>query len=590
MIAAARFLKHHLHQGSTTVNDTVGELMFAFLQYNWLHLLLVEEVSMSLHPKPVSRVPEATARVARAAFPKGNAYLTLRDELETIYTDSQFAPLFSHRGQSAESPWRLAVVTVLQFAEGLSDRQAADALRSRIDWKYLLGLELEDPGFNFSVLSEFRDRLIAGQMEQKLLNLLLERFRGRGLLRARGKQRTDSTHVQAAIRNLNRLELVGETMRHALNTLAVSAPAWLKTRVPSEWYERYGPRFEQSRLPKTESERDQLALQIGQDGWQLMLWAYAPEAVQKDAAVEILRRVWVQQYYIQEEAIFWRKSDNVPPSERAIHSPYDLEARFSQKRQTEWLGYKAHLTETCEDDRPNLIIHVETTQSTVQDEQVTDPIHQALAAKDLLPKEHLLDRGYVDTNILSDSQEQHGVEVIGPIKVDTTWQAQSGKGFDVSCFTIDWEQLRVTCPRGQVSQVWGDSKDRTGNPRIYVRFAKKSCRACPVRADCTRSAEGPRTLSFKPRPQYELLQWARQREHTQEFKDRYAKRAGIEGTISQGTRSFGLRRSRYIGQAKTHLQHILIAVAINLARFVDWINQVPRAATRTSAFAALAQV
>jgi transposase len=156
---------------------------------------------------------------------------------------------------------------------------------------------------------------------------------------------------------------------------------------------------------------------------------------------------------------------------------------------------------------------------------------------------------------------------------------------------IDWEQHKVTCPRGQVSQVWTDNRtDKAGNPQIYVRFAKSSCQACPVRADCTRSAEGPRTLSFKPRPQYERLQWARQREHAQEFKERYAKRAGIEGTISQGTRSFDLRRSRYIGQAKTHLQHILIAVAINLRRFVDWVTQVPQAMTRTSAFAALAQV
>jgi transposase len=549
---------------------------------------------MTMHPRPDTSIPEATMRVARAAFPKGNHYVTLRDELETIYHDSQFAALFSQRGQSAESPWRLAMVTILQFAENLPDRQAADAVRSRIDWKYLLGLELEDPGFNYSVLSEFRDRLIAGGMEQQLLDLLLERFRERGLLKARGKQRSDSTHVQAVIRNLNRLELVGETMRQALNTLAVSSPTWLKAQVPHEWYERYGLRFEQWRLPKTEIERDNLALQIGQDGRQLMLWVYAPGApavVQKDPAVEILRQVWVQQYYIQDEEVFWRQSDNVPPSELSIHSPYDVEARFSFKRQTEWLGYKAHLTETCDEDRPNLITNVETTVSTVQDEQATDPIHQALAAKDLLPQEHPLDRGYIDTNNLINSQEQHGVEVIGPIKVDTTWQAQSDKGFDVSCFTIDWDQRQVTCPKGQVSQVWTDNRrDNAGNPRIYVRFAKKDCLACAVRSDCTRSPEGPRTVSFKPRAEFEILQWARQWERTQEFKEQYAKRAGIEGTISQGTRSCGLRRSRYIGQAKTHLQHIWIAIAINLSRYVNWINQVPRAATRTSAFDALAQV
>jgi len=548
---------------------------------------------MSLHPKPGSRVPEGTARVARAAFPKGNDYLTLRDELEVIYTDSQFMRLFSHRGQSAESPWRLAVVTILQFAEGLSDRQAADAVRSRIDWKYLLGMTLEDPGFDFSILSEFRDRLIEGEMEQELLDILLEWFRGRGLLKVRGRQRSDSTHVQAAIRNLNRLELVGETLRYVLNALAVSSPIWLKVHVPSEWYERYGPHFEQWRLPETESERDLLALQIGQDGQQLLRWVYqsdSPAEVQKHAAVEILRQVWLQQYYLQGDEIIWRKADNVPPSELAIHSPYDPEARFSQKRQTEWLGYKAHLTETCDEDQPHLITHVETTPATVQDEQMTNPIHQALADKDLLPKEHLLDRGYVDTQVLIDSRDQHGVEVIGPIKVDTTWQAQAGKGFDMTHFTIDWEHQQVNCPKGQVSRVWRDSQDKAGNPRIYVRFAKKSCQVCPVRADCTRSVQGARTLSFKPKPQYELLQWARQREHTPEFKIRYAKRAGIEGTVSQGTRSCGLRRSRYIGQAKTHLQHILIALAINLARFVNWIKQIPRATTRTSAFEALACV
>lgn len=547
---------------------------------------------MSLRVKPGSSVPEETARVARAAFPKGNSYMTLRDELETIYADSLFASLFPKRGQPAESPGRLALVTVLQFAEGLSDRQAADAVRSRIDWKYLLGLELEDPGFDFSVLSELRERILRGGLEQRLLDELLERFRERGLLKERGRQRTDSTHIQAAARNLNRIECVGETLRYALNHLAGLAPDWLKQWVPAEWYERYGARFDAYRFPKTENERERLAIQIGQDGRQLLIQAYAPETaevIHKHPAIEILRQVWMQQYYLQDDQIFWRKTDNLPSTERIIHSPYDPEARFSIKRQTEWFGYKAHLTETCDDDQPHLITHVETTPATTQDEQITDPIHQALETKNLLPKEHLLDRGYVNTNVLIDSQENHGVEVIGPIKVDTTWQAQSEKGFDVSCFTIDWEQQKAICPNGQVSQVWTENrKDKAGHPRIYARFAKSSCQACPVRADCTRSPEGPRTLSFKPRMEFEILQWARQREHTQEFKERYAKRAGIEGTISQGTRSFDLRRSRYIGQPKTHLQHILIAVAINLARFVDWINHVPQAATRTSAFAALA--
>jgi transposase len=215
--------------------------------------------------------------VARAAFPKGTPYLTLRDELETMYADSLFADLFPTCGQPAESPGRLALVAVLQFAENLSDRQAADAVRSRIDWKYLLGLALVGPGCDFSVLSEFRDRLLVGGVAQRLLDALLARFRERGLLRERGKQRTDSTHIQAAARNLNRLECVGETMRYALHSLAEMAPQWVQAQVPYEWYERYGPRFEQYRLPQTESERQHLALHIGQDGRRLLLWVYAPD-------------------------------------------------------------------------------------------------------------------------------------------------------------------------------------------------------------------------------------------------------------------------------------------------------------------------
>src|SRR3954469_14783025 len=167
---------------------------------------------MSLKPTPVGPIPELTAFVAKAAFPDGNPYTTLRDRLGTFYDDDRFADLFPDRGQPAEAPWRLALVTVMQFAEGLADRQAADAVRSRIDWKYALGLELTDPGFDFSVLCEFRARLLDGGAARLLLEAMLETCKAHGLVKARTRQRTDSTHVLAAIRTLNRLELVGETL------------------------------------------------------------------------------------------------------------------------------------------------------------------------------------------------------------------------------------------------------------------------------------------------------------------------------------------------------------------------------------------
>jgi transposase len=205
---------------------------------------------MSLKPMPIPPVPPDTARVARAAFRKGNLYLKLRDELGTLVQDSDFIPLFATEGFPALPPWRLALVTVLQFREQLSDRQAAEAVRARIDWKYLLSLELSDAGFDFSVLSEFRARLVKGGAEELVFEKLLAWSQAAGLVKARGKQRTDSTHVVAAIRLLNRVELVGETLRAALNELAVLAPDWVRTIAPPEWYERYRQRSEEGRLPR----------------------------------------------------------------------------------------------------------------------------------------------------------------------------------------------------------------------------------------------------------------------------------------------------------------------------------------------------
>ena len=225
---------------------------------------------MSLKPAPIEPVPEQTARIARAAFPKGNSYLTLRDELGTLYRDEDFAGLFSMRGQAALPPWRLALVTILQFHENLSDRQVAQAVRARIDWKYLLGLELADPGFNYSVLCEFRARLIAGNAEMELLERMLGQCRAQGLLKAGARQRTDSTHVLASTRTLRMLELIGETLRAALNELATLAPQWLQGVAPPRWHDLYDKRVEDTRLPRGDKEREQYARTVGEDGFGLL--------------------------------------------------------------------------------------------------------------------------------------------------------------------------------------------------------------------------------------------------------------------------------------------------------------------------------
>ena len=180
---------------------------------------------MSLHPQHYT-MPSETARIAKSIFPDGNLYMNWYDSLGMLFEDEAFAHLYPQDGQAALSPTRLTLVLLLQFAEGLSDRQAAEAIRTRIDWKYLLCLDITDRGFHYSVLSEFRDRLREGNSEQWLFEKLLLHFQERGLLKQRGQQRTDSTHVLAAVRTLNRVEMVGESLRHALNTLANVAPEW----------------------------------------------------------------------------------------------------------------------------------------------------------------------------------------------------------------------------------------------------------------------------------------------------------------------------------------------------------------------------
>ncbi len=313
---------------------------------------------MSLHPLAVYLIPDDTARVAHAAFPKGNTYLALRDELGPIFEDRAFAALFSARGRAALAPAQLALVTILQFAEGLSAVQAADAVRGRIDWKYLLSLELDDPGFDASVLCEFRARLLAGGQETRLLDTLLTLCRERGLLKAGGRQRTDSTHVLAAVRARNRLELVGETMRHARNSFAVAVPAWLRAQAHPAWADRYARRTEDARLPAKQAAREALALTIGADDYVLLAARFAADApawLREIPAVETLRRVWVQQYHRDEAAIRWRPSEELPPSSRFISSPHDGDAHYAKKRTTQWVGYKVHVTETCDDDTPQLI-------------------------------------------------------------------------------------------------------------------------------------------------------------------------------------------------------------------------------------------
>jgi transposase len=275
------------------------------------------------------------------------------------------------------------------------------------------------------------------------------------------------------------------------------------------------------------------------------------------------------------------------PSAEVIASPYDPEARYCTKRGVEWVGYKVHLTETCDDGQPHLITQVLTTPATVPDCVMGPTIHQHLATRDLLPSTHLLDGGYVDAELLVTAHTQHQIDVVGPPFGSYSHQRRAGQGYDLSAFVIDWQAQHARCPQGHTSIRWTPGRDVSGDPVVRIRFHAATCRACPVSPACTQAKDAPRQLTVRPQAFHEAIQAARQRQETAEFTVEYARRAGIEGTHTQAIRQCGLRWARYRGLAKTHLQQLITAVALNVARLGEWWLGTAPAKTRRSPFAAL---
>jgi transposase len=261
-------------------------------------------------------------------------------------------------------------------------------------------------------------------------------------------------------------------------------------------------------------------------------------------AVEPLRRVWVHNFVPLDGVVRWRQKDNIPPAALRISSPYDPDARYAHKRSTTWVGYKVHVTETCEDETLHLITNVQTEEAVLNDNHALPPIQHQLAHAELLPSLHLVDAGYIEAQLLVESQRAYGVDLLGPAQRTGRWQQVQGNGFDITHFQINWEEQQATCPQGKRSSSWRPEVDGRGNAVINVVFAKAECSRCPSLSQCTTAKSKRRTLTLRPQALHDTLQHARQREKTPEFKAEYKKRAGIEGTISQGVRAFGLRRAR----------------------------------------------
>ncbi|MCX5233244.1 IS1182 family transposase [Streptomyces sp. NBC_00233] len=553
-----------------------------------------------MRPVGLPEIPEQTVVVARAAFPKGSLAIRVRDRLSGVFADEPFAGAFGVRGAPGLSPGVLSLVTVLQYCEDLADRQAAAMVVRAIDWKYALGMELTDTGFDASVLSRFRSRLADNGMERVVFDRLLEHCKDAGLVAAGGKQRTDSTHVISAVRDLNRVELAGESVRAALEALATAAPSWLAGHVDvMEFAERYGPRVDGWRMPSSKTKRDRLAQVFGQDALALCQAAWAadtPVWIREIEAVHLLRQVLVQTYLIRSDArgrqvIRKRDADDgVPPGQLRLASPYDADARWAAKGEDLfWMGYKVHLTETCstlpeaeaEAGRmPNLITDVHTTDATVPDVKATAPIQQSLAEHGVKPAEHYLDSGYPSADLIAKAM-QDGIRMITPVLLDRSTQAKAAEGFEKNAFTINWKTRQVRCPAGRTSSHWNPVKQH-GKDAIVITFSVLTCRGCPFQQQCTTSKPGRRMLTLRPRELHETLARARAEQKTDTWKNKYALRSGVEGTINQALDITGIRRARYRGLPKVRLQHAFSATALNLTRLDAHWTDSPLCPTRTS--------
>ena len=534
-------------------------------------------------PEPDPQVAAVIAAMYGVRKTERPLAVVIRERLGQWLADEQFAAAFGIRGKPGWSPSRLALVTVLQRAENLTDRQAADAVRARIDWKYLLGLALDDPGFDHTVLSEFRGRVAGAGLERVALDALLAKLAMAGLVKAGGKQRTDSTHVVAAVAALGRLELAGESVRAALEALAAAHPGWLAQRVcVPDFARRYGIPMTSWRPPASQARRDELAVAYARDGYALLGAVYdsaAPAWLRELPAVDVLRRVLLQNYTRTitrdgREVIRRREKepegDGLPPGHARIISPYDTDARPAAKRETYWLGYKLHITETCDDPPPcscrpasaagqrrrrrehargcahlvfpNLVTNVATTDATVTDNQMTAAIYDDLAARNLAPGRHYTDSGYLSAALVVTEQARHGIALIGPLLADTSPQARAGRGYARADFTIDYDTRTVTCPQGKTAATWGGG----AQAQAAARAAQKEI---PFQAD-------------------------------------YARRAGAEGAMHQAA-SHGARRARYRGLPKTRLDHLYMACALNLLRLHAYWTSTPLDRQRTSHLARL---
>jgi transposase len=379
---------------------------------------------MCLKIRPPWPMPTDTGEVGKILLKADSPYRMIGDELFEQFKEDDYADMYPAEGQPGLSPIILGYITVFQFMEKLSDRQAAEGLRMRIDWKYALHLPLAYEGFDYSVLSEFRDRLLKNKAEERVFDKLVIEFGKKGLIKKRGRQRTDSLAILTKVRWLSRLELVIETLRMTVGAILEADREWGEGIIPPSWEERYGERFVMARY--SEKERQDHEAHIGEDG-QWLIARLEGKGVSTEVSslpeVQMLKTVWAQQFRETEGQIVFSKEVGGDGHTR-ISTPHDPEARYSKKRGHEWIGGKVQVTETDDEGYPHLITDIAATSSTATDYKALSEIQARLEERECLPAKQYVDNAYMGGPNLEKSAEQH-IDLIGPVYQNFSKQPNS---------------------------------------------------------------------------------------------------------------------------------------------------------------------
>jgi transposase len=519
---------------------------------------------MCLKPQPPRPMPPEIAAWGANHLAEDDPYKLIGDLLYEDYHDQDFAELYHKEGKPALSPVMLALVLVFQALENLPDRKTAEAVEVNLKWKYALHLPLDASSFDASVLSDFRKRLLDHHAEAQVFDQVLVRMQALGLLTPHGIQHTDSLSLLSRARDLGRLELVFETLRASLRALLKADAEWLRAAIPADWATRYRHHCRTER--HSDEERAFLTGVIGDDGQHLLDLvdaAEAPAALKELHMLSVLRTIWQQQFETVDGHVQFRPKGGIGGGAR-IETPYDDQARWSEKRGAGWVGYKLQVTETDDADTPHLITDIAVTPATQYDTTALPDIRERQQARGVLPSERYGDSGYISGTMIAEGRLL-GEELIGPMRTTSTPQSRMENGLTHADFQIDFHAGQVICPGGQTTLIIS-----SGSSGQQAVFPRKICADCPLRSRCCTGKTEGRTLHFQPH--YAETQEARARQETPAFKEAYRQhRPEVEGCLSALVRGHGIRVCRYSGQAKNHLRALFVGVAVNPARAAAWL-------------------